>query len=81
MVSLFYIWSIYGYLVLLPSDVLLALFLWATCLTFVYFTTTARDGVNTVLDHVEFCWWLDGLVSVFNGISTFVGFLMPKLFS
>ena len=23
----------------------------------------------------------DGLVSLFNGISTFVGYLMPKLFS
>ena len=22
-------------------------------------TTTARDGVNTILDIVEFFWWLD----------------------
>ena len=58
--------SIYGppyltflsHLVLQPSDVL-ALLLVGTCFSFVYFTTTARDGVNTVLDIVEFCWWLD----------------------
>ena len=25
--------------------------------------------------------WSTGLVSLFNGISTFVGYLMPKLFS
>ena len=29
-----------------------------SCLDFVYFTTTARDGVHTVLSHVEFNWLL-----------------------
>ena len=57
----FHIWLPYptfqSHLVLLPSDVLLAK--WATCLTFVYFTTTAKDGVSTVLGHVEFRCWLD----------------------
>ena len=35
-----------------------------------------RESQGTVL----LAWWF-GLVSLFNGISTFVGYLMPKVFS
>ena len=32
-------------------------------------------------NHLILCKQMIGLVSLFNGISTFVGYLMPKLFS
>ena len=47
------------YLLLLLFNVLLALFLLAACLAILYFITTTRDGVHTVLGHVKFCWWFD----------------------
>ena len=38
----------------------------------VYFTTTARDGVNTVLGLVEFRWWLDNSEWIFGTYKLYI---------
>ena len=64
----FHVWSTINYFSISPHNIA---FLCSSSLTFnerhvlfVYFTTTERDGVHTVLGHVEFCWWLDILQRV-----------------
>ena len=40
-----------------------------------------NNSVRVYLIHDENMWLVGWLISLFNGISTFVGYLMPKLFS
>ena len=53
-----------------------------TCYNVHFQTNTYRQSSNLLrcgTRPYEWVWF--GLVSMFNGISTFVGYLMPKLFS
>ena len=40
-----------------------------------------EQSLSSCIDYQRFLDFLFGLVSLFNGISTFIGYLMPKLFS